>query len=578
MSKYPTMDQYNDAVQHPMTAFSDADLKASKIKTNAMGLPFALGGGFALTYTATSGRQKFAVRCFHKEAHELDVRYAKISQALSVIKSSYFVGFKYQKAGVLVNGSQYPLVKMDWVEGDTLGVFIEDNYKDAARVTDLVARFASLEASLQANRISHGDLQNGNVIVKNDIKLIDYDGMYVPGMVKGRGAELGHKHFQHPDRSASDFGPEMDRFSFISINLGLRAISLKPELFERYSSGENILLTASDYANPAASPLFSEMKSLPSLSRDVENFANICAASVTATPTLSDFLAGKNIPSSVIVIQTKTQMTANPRAKAAYVPAFSVVAGANYGDVTKQIGNVIELIGEVKKVYAGKTKYGRPYWFVFFSQGVNVVKLNIWSNADLQGLGAPGESWVGSWLSVTGLIDPIYSSKKFGDSVSITPSSKMSVRMISSSEAKIRLASGENSRPSRIRSGGSSTGASNAELLNGFLHSSPKAHPGKSAKSPSRVAVVTSNVAKQVAGQSKNQQLLSAIKAKPLSSPPQRVSLAPTPKSSNVGIRPSVTQPGLNTQQPNPKNKVRSFSGIIFWLVVLAVIIVALSS
>ena len=68
------MDQYNDAVQHPQTAFSDPVLKAARIATNGMGLPIALGGGFALTYSATAQGRKFAIRCFHKEAKGLEAR------------------------------------------------------------------------------------------------------------------------------------------------------------------------------------------------------------------------------------------------------------------------------------------------------------------------------------------------------------------------------------------------------------------------------------------------------------------------------------------------------------------------
>jgi hypothetical protein len=68
LSSYPSRDQYNDAVQHPQTAFTDSALKTAKIATNGLGLPIALGGGFALTYTATTRGRKYAIRCFHKEA------------------------------------------------------------------------------------------------------------------------------------------------------------------------------------------------------------------------------------------------------------------------------------------------------------------------------------------------------------------------------------------------------------------------------------------------------------------------------------------------------------------------------
>src|SRR5262245_58186382 len=110
------MDQYNDAVQHAQTAFSDSSLKSARIVTNGMKLPIALGGGFALTYTAAAQGKKFAVRCFHKEVRDLEARYAHVDSALRTIGGPYFVGFEFQSAGILVNGKRFPIVKMDWAE------------------------------------------------------------------------------------------------------------------------------------------------------------------------------------------------------------------------------------------------------------------------------------------------------------------------------------------------------------------------------------------------------------------------------------------------------------------------------
>tara|TARA_R110000737_G_scaffold350857_1_gene391162 strand:- start:255 stop:1922 length:1668 start_codon:yes stop_codon:yes gene_type:complete len=511
MPKYPTMDQYNEVVQHPKTAFSDAVLQHSKIKTNAMGLPFALGGGFALTYTATTGTKKFAVRCFHKEARELEVRYGKIDSALAGLSSKYFVGFEYQNTGVLVNGNRFPVVKMDWVDGDTLGVYLEDYYNDRAHIEKLLTQFSELEAFLRSNGVAHGDLQNGNLIVKDDVRLIDYDGMFVPGMQAGKGTELGHKHFQHPGRTAADFGPEMDRFSFISINLNLRAMAAQPMLFDKYSSGENIILTASDYANPAASPAMSEMKSIPALARDVENFAKICSAPIRSVPTPTDFLSGLNIPSAAVVISTKSQVAKFPLPVAAYVPAYSVVDASDYIAVESQIGNVIELIGKVLKVYSGKTKYGKPFHFVFFGGGISVVKLNIWSNTELQGLGSPGQSWVGQYLSITGLVDPVYSSSKYGDSISITPSTKNSAKKISVAEAKKRLSARFPNSPIPVVTASTNSNSAILDSIRGTpLLGKPNTVNGANKSAPMPTAKSLG---------SRNQQLLSGIKATAQSSP-----------------------------------------------------------
>ena len=68
---YPSLEQYNEAFQHPDFSLIDPALRKGSIATTGIGLPLALCGGFALTYTLTSGANKFAVRCFHKQSNAL---------------------------------------------------------------------------------------------------------------------------------------------------------------------------------------------------------------------------------------------------------------------------------------------------------------------------------------------------------------------------------------------------------------------------------------------------------------------------------------------------------------------------
>lgn len=499
MSAYPTMDQYNDAVQHPQTAFSDPTLKSAKIATNGMGLPIALGGGFALTYTATTQGKKFAIRCFHKEAKGLEARYGHVDKALRTVGGPYFVGFEYQPAGVLVNGNRYPIVKMDWVEGDTLGSFLEDNHSDKNLIERLRQQFADVERFLRSKGLAHGDLQNGNVLVKSELKLIDYDGIYVPTMAVGQGAELGHRHFQHPKRSATDFGPEMDRFSFIVIDLSLRALAQNSSLFSKYSNGENIILTANDFIDPGNSGAFASLKAIPALARDTTNLANICTAPVKSVPTLEDFLAARNIPTAAIIVRTPGA-TKETKKEATYLGAYDVVDATNFALVAKQVGNRVELVGRVMKVHTGKTKYGKPYCFIFFDNSRQSVKLNIWSEGLAKLAGTPSQAWVGSWLSVQGLVDPAYSGR-YGVSLSITIASNNQIRTITENEARHRLR------------GSTPTGAKttdNRAILEGLA--TPSADRSRSrAFNPPQVTSV----------QSKNKAILNTIRPSP-GTPPQQ--------------------------------------------------------
>jgi predicted Ser/Thr protein kinase len=526
---YPTMDQYNDAVQHPQTAFSDSSLKSARIATNGMGLPNALGGGFALTYMATAQGRKFAIRCFHKEAKGLEARYAHVDKGLRAAGGSYFVGFEYQPTGVLVNGKRFPIVKMDWVEGDTLGTFLEDNFSDKSRAERLRAQFVELERFLREKRIAHGDLQNGNVLIKSNLSLIDYDGIYVPSLPSGNGTELGHKHFQHPKRSAADFGPEMDRFSFIVIELSLRAIAHDPKLFSKYSNGENIILTANDFSDPANSATFADLKSVPALARATTHLANICTAPVKSIPTLEDFLAGRNIPAAPIIIRTDAAPQSAKR-EAAYIGAYDVVDANTYGLVAKQVGNRVELVGIVTKVHMASTKGGRRYCFVFFDDSKQGVKLNIWSVGLAKLSEAPSQAWVGTWLSVQGLVDPPYSSARYGTSLSITITSNSQLRKITEAEARHRLKS---------RSSGAQTATDNRAILYGL---SAKPQPGRSSVQPPTPHP-------QSPPSSKNQAILDAIRQRQGSTP--RPTWAPPP-----------------TQRPMPKREL-PWGWIIFGVIVL---------
>ncbi|KAF0142281.1 MAG: hypothetical protein FD153_629 [Rhodospirillaceae bacterium] len=110
---YPAIDKYNEAVQKPQIAFVDPTLQRGQVASNAFGLPIALGGGSALTYTVTSSGKKFAVRCFHKEVQGLQNRYAKISSTLATISNSCFVGSSINSP---VSASRVPrILSSGWI-------------------------------------------------------------------------------------------------------------------------------------------------------------------------------------------------------------------------------------------------------------------------------------------------------------------------------------------------------------------------------------------------------------------------------------------------------------------------------
>src|SRR5215475_842435 len=255
---YPQITEYHEAVQHPAQAFIDPDLKQGAVAENNLGLPLVMSGGFALTYAVTTPRRKCAVRCFHREIPAIQQKYDAISKVLRSLANGFFVDFDFQQSGINVRQKVFPIVRMDWVEGDTLGVWLDKYFDNPRPLEKARTDFVDIARLLAKKGIAHGDLQNGNVMVANGaVKLIDYDGMFVPGMRPGKGSETGHKHFQHPDRRVSHFGPEMDRFSFIALDLSLKAVVADKSLYPKFrEGGETIVFRANDFADPQSSAIF----------------------------------------------------------------------------------------------------------------------------------------------------------------------------------------------------------------------------------------------------------------------------------------------------------------------------------
>ncbi len=444
---YPQFTDFNEAIQNPRTAFTDAELQAARPDLNGLGLPVALGGGFTYTYPMTTPRRKVAVRCFHREIPSAEQRYAAISRALSALASPHFVTFDYQPEGIRVRGKGYPIVRMEWVPGHTLGVFLERNLNKANVLENLRARFRAMALDLQRAGIAHGDIQNLNVlVVGTELRLIDYDGMYAPPMQTGRGAEVGHKHWQHPRRLQEDFGPDMDRFSFIVVDLSLRALAADPTLYARFSEGgETIIFKANDFADPAGSEVFRLLMASPELHSAATNLARICDAPISQAPTLEDYIAGNNIPAAKLRVGPRDPAAAKKAGRAPYISAYPLVSADDFFAAKRNVGNRVEIIGKVTdvKYNIGKRGKGKDKQYVFVNFGAwnsDIVKLTAWSEALIDMSSKPDSSWVGKWVSVAGLIEAPYTNHRYRYThVGITLTADGQVQFISESEAAYRL-------------------------------------------------------------------------------------------------------------------------------------------
>lgn len=293
----PSLLDYQQAVLHPEIAFPrDPELRAGKAAMTPLGTAAVASGGFAATFrihSPGSGRS-YAVRCFHKLTTDatLAQRYAQIAQFVtSNPQLDFLVDVRYDTNGVVVGGSSHPMVRMPWITGDPLGDWVDDHFDEPDAIEAVRRNLADAVRRLRAVHVAHGDLQHGNVMVGDDyaVTLIDYDGMYLRELEPYGAAERGHPNYQHPDRG-SRFDENLDLFSAYVIDLSLAAIAQDPDLWDKFGGGgQNLLFSASDYADPGTSKVFDALLASP-LAPRARVLKQAC---ITSYEQIEDALSGK---------------------------------------------------------------------------------------------------------------------------------------------------------------------------------------------------------------------------------------------------------------------------------------------
>ena len=293
---WPGMPDFSNVVQNPGVCFEDNDLAQGEIALNSRGLPLVYSGNFACVYKVSSGSRKFAVRCFTREVKDQQERYGQLDEYLSKALPPTFVRFQYLDKGIRVKGQWYPIVKMAWVEGTRLDKFVEDHLDASEILEDMAASWRGANASLRGLNIAHNDLQHGNVMVQRDdaIRLVDYDGIFLPQFLGEESPELGHKNYQHPLRTTRDYGESIDNFPTLVVYLSLLAISAEPGLWSKFYNQENLIFTKDDFAAPDASECFKALRSIQDgmVSELASYLAELCSRPVDQVPDLESILAG----------------------------------------------------------------------------------------------------------------------------------------------------------------------------------------------------------------------------------------------------------------------------------------------
>ena len=266
--QYPLISEYLAAIQ-------DAHDNLDKLNhlvpvLDKHGDPYRSSGAFAVVFKMKDEQtgKCYALKCFTEEQEGRAEAYRQIAEELEFVDSPYITSVKYLEKELFVDSNceddEFPVLLMDWIEGETMETYIAENYTDSYEMSMLCYRFCKMAAWLRSQSFAHGDIKPDNIIVRLDgtLTLVDYDGMFVPAMKGQKSPTIGTKDFSHPLRTIDDFDETIDDFSLASIALSLKAISLDSSLLQSYGASDRLLFSATDYLDLSKSKIFAALLSL----------------------------------------------------------------------------------------------------------------------------------------------------------------------------------------------------------------------------------------------------------------------------------------------------------------------------
>ena len=266
--QYPLISEYLAAIRE---AHDNLDKLSHLMPVlDKYGEPYRSSGAFAVVFKMKDEQtgKCYALKCFTEEQEGRAEAYRKIAEELEFVDSPYITSVKYLEKEIFVDSNceneEFPVLLMDWIEGETMETYVAANYTDNHAMAMLCYRFCKMAVWLRSQSFAHGDIKPDNIMVRPDgtLTLVDYDGMFVPAMKGQKSPTIGTKDFSHPLRTIDDFDETIDDFALASIALSLKAISLNPSLLDQYGASDRLLFSAADYLDLSKSNTFTAMQSL----------------------------------------------------------------------------------------------------------------------------------------------------------------------------------------------------------------------------------------------------------------------------------------------------------------------------
>jgi len=263
--EFPSNGDYTTIAKN-LTAFvSDEDIKNGKPQYSKTRRLISYAGGYSKVFPVQILNKKLALRFWTVNIEDSQKRYEEIEKYLKEKNISYFVAFTYYPNSLNWKNRKYPFISMDWIEGKTLNRYIDENISDSHKIRRLGESFLEMVQVLHQHNIAHGDLQDANILVIEnssdiELKLIDYDSVFVPNLKDFTIEIIGVEAYQHPRKNdMKKLNKKIDYFSELVIYLSLIAYVEDSSLWKK-GQDQKLLFDIKDFNNCRKSKIFNKLK------------------------------------------------------------------------------------------------------------------------------------------------------------------------------------------------------------------------------------------------------------------------------------------------------------------------------
>ena len=162
--QYPLISEYLAAIRE---AHDNLDKLSHLVPVlDKYGEPYRSSGAFAVVFKMKDEQtgKCYALKCFTEEQEGRAEAYRQIAEELEFVDSPYITSVKYLEKELFVDSNceneEFPVLLMDWIEGETMETYIAANYTDTHAMAMLCYRFCKMIVIESKRRKRKNTLKN----------------------------------------------------------------------------------------------------------------------------------------------------------------------------------------------------------------------------------------------------------------------------------------------------------------------------------------------------------------------------------------------------------------------------------